>query len=90
MARGADSSTTPDRWPGETLGADLITVIAAMCTGADSIDDIRLLRSGGRRHLFDSIYAPSTVAELLRGHGFVPRAGRPKPIPLLRLKRLFE
>jgi hypothetical protein len=51
----------------------LATLIAGMCAGADSIDDIDLLRSGGCRQLFNGVYAPSTVGTLLReftfGHG---------------------
>ncbi|WP_446221250.1 IS1380 family transposase [Nocardia sp. IBHARD005] len=51
----------------------LVTLIAGMCAGADSIDDIDLLRSGGGKNLFGGVYAPSTVGTLLReftfGHG---------------------
>ena len=39
----------------------LATVVAGMCAGADCIDDIDLLRSGGMKALFDGVYAPSTV-----------------------------
>jgi hypothetical protein len=48
----------------------LATLIAGMCAGADSIDDIDLLRSGGCRELFDGVYAPSTVGTLLREFTF--------------------
>jgi hypothetical protein len=48
----------------------LKTLIAAMCAGADSIDDIDLLRSGGMKHLFGNLYAPSTVGTLLREFTF--------------------
>lgn len=50
----------------------LMTLIAAMCAGAgaDSIDDIDLLRSGGMKHLFGNLYAPSTVGTLLREFTF--------------------
>src|SRR3546814_16232879 len=44
----------------------LATVVAGMCAGADCIDDIDLLRSGGMKTLFDGVYAPSTVGPLLR------------------------
>ena len=43
----------------------LLTLIAGMCAGADSIDDIDLLRSGGMTHPFRGVYAPSTVGILL-------------------------
>jgi hypothetical protein len=52
------------------LAPKLTTLIAAMCAGADSIDDIDLLRSGGMKHLFESVYAPSTVGTLLREFTF--------------------
>lgn len=48
----------------------LLTLIAGMCAGADSIDDIDLLRSGGMTHLFAGVYAPSTVGTLLREFSF--------------------
>jgi hypothetical protein len=48
----------------------LRTLIAGMCAGADSIDDIDVLRSGGMTSLFDGVYAPSTVGTLLREFTF--------------------
>jgi hypothetical protein len=48
----------------------LATLIAGMCAGADSIDDIDLLRSGGCHELFAGVYAPSTVGTLLREFTF--------------------
>jgi hypothetical protein len=48
----------------------LATVVAGMCAGADCIDDIDVLRSGGMRTLFDGVYAPSTVGTLLREFSF--------------------
>src|SRR5262245_60283204 len=48
----------------------LATLIAGMCAGADSIDDIDLLRSGGCQELFEGVYAPSTVGTLLREFTF--------------------
>ncbi len=46
------------------------TLIAGMCTGADSIDDVDVLRSGGMKTLFDAVYAPSTIGTLLREFTF--------------------
>jgi Transposase DDE domain group 1 len=51
-------------------GPKLSTVVAGMCAGADSIDDVELLRSGGMKTLFDGLYAPSTVGTLLREFTF--------------------
>jgi len=48
----------------------LTTLIAGMCVGADSIDDIDVLRAGGMKTLFDGVYAPSTVGTLLREFTF--------------------
>jgi hypothetical protein len=48
----------------------LVTVVAGMCVGADCIDDIDAVRSGGMRTLFDGAYAPSTVGTLLREFTF--------------------
>jgi hypothetical protein len=45
-------------------------VIAGMCAGADSIDDLDVVRSGGMKALFDGVYAPSTVGTLLREFTF--------------------
>src|SRR6185295_4160587 len=48
----------------------LSTLIAAMCAGADCIDDIDIVRSGGMKSLFGGVYAPSTVGTLLREFTF--------------------
>ena len=48
----------------------LTTLIAGMCAGADSIDDINVLRSGGTKTVFGGVYAPSTVGTLLREFSF--------------------
>jgi Transposase DDE domain group 1 len=48
----------------------LTTVVAGMCVGADCIDDVDVVRSGGMTTLFDGVYAPSTVGTLLREFTF--------------------
>ena len=48
----------------------LVTVVAGMCAGADCIDDIDVVRSGGMTTLFGGVYAPSTVGTLLREFTF--------------------
>ena len=48
----------------------LTTLIAGMCAGADSIDDLDLVRSGGMKSLFGDVYAPSTIGTLLREFTF--------------------
>ena len=41
-----------------------------MCAGADCIDDVDVVRSGGMKTLFGGVYAPSTVGTLLREFTF--------------------
>jgi hypothetical protein len=48
----------------------LTSIIAGMCTGADVIDDMNLLRAGGMPALFDQVYAPSTLGIFLREFTF--------------------
>jgi hypothetical protein len=48
----------------------LLSVIAGMCSGADSIDDLDVLRTGGMPILFGGVYAPSTLGTLLREFSF--------------------
>ena len=49
------------------------SVVAGMLAGADSIDDLDLLRHGGMLRLFSGIRAPSTLGTFLRSftHGHV-------------------
>jgi hypothetical protein len=49
------------------------SVVAGMLAGADSIDDLDLLRHGGMGRLFDGVRAPSTLGTYLRSftHGHV-------------------
>ena len=67
-----------DRLTVTTTGADkganpapkLATLVAGMAAGADSIDDMNILRHGGMTHLFDRVYAPSTLGSFLRSFAF--------------------
>jgi hypothetical protein len=45
-------------------------LVAGMVAGADSIDDMDLLRHGGMGRLFDGVRAPSTLGTFLRGFTF--------------------
>jgi Transposase DDE domain group 1 len=51
----------------------LTSIIAGMAAGADSIDDLDVIRSGGMKKLFGGVYACSTLGILLREftHGHV-------------------
>ena len=48
----------------------LTTIIAGMMCGADSIDDVDVLRAGGTPAVFDEVYAPSTLGIFLREFTF--------------------
>jgi hypothetical protein len=56
----------PDLSAGSNPGAKAAAVVAGMVAGADSIDDLDVLRHGGMDALFGSVYAPSTLGSFLR------------------------
>ena len=51
---------------GANAGAKISSLIGGMVAGADSIDDMDVLRHGGMSSLFNRIYAPSTLGSFLR------------------------
>ena len=55
---------------GANGGAKLAALVAGMATGADSIDDMALLRHGAMGKVFDRPYAPSTLGSFLRSFTF--------------------
>ncbi len=46
------------------------SLVAGMVAGADSIDDMAILRHAGMRRAFDACYAPSTLGSFLRTFRF--------------------
>jgi hypothetical protein len=58
---------------GSNAAAKVATIVAGMLTGADSIDDLDVVRHGGMPVLFGGVYAPSTLGSFLRAftHGHV-------------------
>lgn len=46
------------------------SLVAGMVAGADSIDDMAVLRHGGMKRLFTACYAPSTLGSFLRSFTF--------------------
>jgi Transposase DDE domain group 1 len=56
----------PDLSTGSNPGGKAAAIVAGMAAGADSIDDLDLLRHGGMDRLFGSVYAPSTLGSFLR------------------------
>jgi hypothetical protein len=55
---------------GSNAGAKVTSLVAGMVAGADSIDDMALLRHGAMGKVFDSPYAPSTLGSFLREFAF--------------------
>jgi hypothetical protein len=55
---------------GANAGLKVASLVAGMVAGADSIDDMALLRHGGMGRLFSAIYAPSTLGSFLRAFTF--------------------
>ncbi|WP_405065045.1 IS1380 family transposase [Kribbella sp. NBC_01510] len=55
---------------GANAGLKVCSLVAGMVAGADSIDDMALLRHGGMRRVFDHVYAPSTLGAFLRAFTF--------------------
>jgi hypothetical protein len=51
---------------GANAGLKIASLVAGMVAGADSIDDMALLRHGGMGTIFDTCYAPSTLGSFLR------------------------
>ena len=55
---------------GANAGLKVCSLVAGMVAGADSIDDMALLRHGGMGRVFDRAYAPSTLGSFLRAFTF--------------------
>lgn len=55
---------------GANAGLKVTSLVGGMVAGADSIDDMALLRHGGMGRLFTRAYAPSTLGSFLRTFTF--------------------
>jgi Transposase DDE domain group 1 len=55
---------------GANAGLKVASLVAGMVAGADSIDDMALLRHGGMGRVVDRAYAPSTLGSFLRSFTF--------------------
>jgi hypothetical protein len=65
----AERVSLASRWvasAGVNPAGKLTSIIAGMAAGADSIDDLDLIRSGGMPGLFGGVYAPATLGQFLR------------------------
>jgi hypothetical protein len=58
---------------GANPAGKVTSIVAGVAAGADSIDDLDVLRHGGMKRLFAGVYAPSTLGSFLRAftHGHV-------------------
>ena len=55
---------------GANAGSKIAALVAGMAAGADSIEDMNLLRHAGMGRLFTGRYAPSTLGSFLRSFAF--------------------
>ena len=55
---------------GANAGLKVASLVAGMVTGADSIEDMGVLRHGGMGRVFTTAYAPSTLGSFLRSFTF--------------------
>ncbi len=55
---------------GANAGLKVTALVAGVLAGAESIDDVALLRHGGMKKLFDGAYAPSMPGSFLRAFNF--------------------
>jgi Transposase DDE domain group 1 len=65
-----DAHLTVPTDKGANAGLKVASLVAGMVAGADSIDDMALLRHGGMGRLFARAYAPSTLGSFLRAFTF--------------------
>lgn len=76
LAANAGLHTLADSWltvptdKGANAGSKVASLVAGMVAGADSIDDMALLKHGGTGKLFTGRYAPSTLGSFLRSFTF--------------------
>jgi Transposase DDE domain group 1 len=66
----ADERLTVPTDKGANPGLKISSLVAGMVAGADSIDDMALLRHGGMGTVFAGAYAPSTLGSFLRSFTF--------------------
>lgn len=66
----ADHHLTVPTDKGANAGLKVASLVGGMVAGADSIDDMALLRHGGMGRIFARAYAPSTLGSFLRAFTF--------------------
>jgi Transposase DDE domain group 1 len=70
LAALADEHLTLPTDKGANAGRKVTSLVAGMVAGADSIDDMALLRHGAMGTIFDRPFAPSTLGSFLREFTF--------------------
>jgi len=70
LTRLADQQLSVPGDKGAHAGRKVMSLVAGMVAGGDSIDDMALLRHGGMGKVFDRPYAPSTLGSFLRAFTF--------------------
>ena len=76
LARRAGLGELAQEWlsvptdKGANAGLKVSSLVGGMAAGADSIDDMALLRHGAMGKVFDAAYAPSTLGSFLRKFTF--------------------
>jgi hypothetical protein len=70
LAGLADQHLSVPTDKGANLGLKVASLVAGMVSGADSIDDMTLLRHGGMGRVFTGAYAPSRLGSSLRAFTF--------------------
>src|SRR5579875_2282071 len=70
LRRLVDTQLTVPGDRGAHAGAKVSALVAGMLAGADSIEDMNVLRHGGMGRLFTGLYAASTLGSFLRSFAF--------------------
>jgi len=70
LGRLADQHLSVPTDKGANAGLKVASLVAGMVAGADSIDDMAVLRHGGMGKVFTDAYAPSTLGSFLRAFTF--------------------
>jgi hypothetical protein len=70
LRRLADERLTVPTDKGANAGLKVASLVGGMIAGADSIDDLAVLRHGGMDRVFEACYAPSTLGSFLRQFTF--------------------
>ena len=70
LTKLADQHLSVPTDKGANPGLKVSSLVAGMVAGADSIDDMALLRHGGMGNIFTNAYAPSTLGSFLRSFTF--------------------